>query len=84
MTYVKSFDLKRCIIFTSGMMSYIEVIRQILTEQNLSQQQFADILGLNQTTVSQWLLGRKKPGYDSIMLLYEKFGIEPNELFGVK
>ncbi len=84
MTYVKSFDLKRCIIFTSGMMSYIEVIRQILTEQNLSQQQFADILGLNQTTVSQWLLGRKKPGYDSIMLLYEKFGIEPNELFGIK
>ena len=66
------------------MMSYIEVIRQILTEQNLSQQQFADILGLNQTTVSQWLLGRKKPGYDSIMLLYEKFGIEPNELFGIK
>lgn len=84
MTYVKSFDLKRCIIFASGMMSYIEVIRQILTEQNLSQQQFADILGLNQTTVSQWLLGRKKPGYDSIMLLYEKFGIEPNELFGIK
>lgn len=84
MTYVKSFDLKRCIIFASDMMSYIEVIRQILTEQNLSQQQFADILGLNQTTVSQWLLGRKKPGYDSIMLLYEKFGIEPNELFGIK
>ena len=65
-------------------MSYIEIIRQVLIENNLSQQQFADILGLNQTTVSQWLLGRKKPGYDSIMLLYEKFGIVPNELFGIK
>ena len=43
-------------------MSYIEIIRQVLIENNLSQQQFADILGLNQTTVSQWLLGRKKPG----------------------
>ena len=65
-------------------MRYIEIMRQVLIENNLSQQQFADILGLNQTTVSQWLLGRKKPGYDSIMLLYEKFGIEPNELFGIK
>lgn len=65
-------------------MSYIDVIRQVLVEHNLSQQQFADILGVNQTTVSQWLLGNKKPGYDSILLLYEKFGIEPNELFEIK
>ncbi len=65
-------------------MSYIDVIKQVLVEHNLSQQQFADILGVNQTTVSQWLLGNKKPGYDSILLLYEKFGIEPNELFGIK
>ena len=49
----------------------------------LSQQAFADILGVNQTTVSQWLLGKKKPGYDSILLLYEKFDIEPNWLFGI-
>ena len=59
-------------------MWYIDVIRQVLQEQELSQQAFADALGVNQTTVSQWLLGRKKPGYDSILLLYEKFGIEPN------
>ena len=44
----------------------------------------ADILGVNQTTVSQWLLGKKKPGYDSILLLYEKFEIEPNLLFGIE
>ena len=49
----------------------------------MSLQKLADILGVNQTTVSQWLLGRKKPGYNSIWLLYEKFGIEPNELFGL-
>lgn len=55
-----------------------------MQEKGLSQQSFADILGINQTTVSQWLLGRKKPGYDSIMLLYEKFGIEPNLLFGIE
>ncbi len=64
-------------------MSYMEVIRQIMVEHELSQQAFADILGINQTTVSQWLLGKKKPGYDSILLLYEKFGIEPNQLFDI-
>ena len=53
-------------------------------ERGFSQQKLADILGVNQTTVSQWLLGRKKPGYDSIMLIYEKFGIEPNVLFGIE
>ena len=53
-------------------------------EKGLSQQAFAEILGINQTTVSQWLLGKKKPGYDSILLLYEKFGIQPNLLFGIE
>lgn len=64
-------------------MPYIEIFRQLMVENNLSQQKFADILGVNQTTVGQWLLGKKKPGYDSIMLIYEKFDIEPNLLFGL-
>ena len=65
-------------------MQYIEIIKSIMYERGFSQQKLADILGVNQTTVSQWLLGRKKPGYDSIMLIYEKFGIEPNVLFGIE
>lgn len=65
-------------------MPYVEIIRQIMIENNFSQQKLADELGVNQTTVSQWLLGRKKPGYDSILLLYAKFGVEPNVLFGIE
>lgn len=65
-------------------MWYIDIIKQIMQEKNLSQQAFANILGVNQTTISQWLLGNKKPGYDSILLLYEKFGVEPNLLFGIE
>ncbi|MBQ8725629.1 MAG: helix-turn-helix transcriptional regulator [Clostridia bacterium] len=64
-------------------MKYIEVIKELMLEKKLSQQALANVLGVNQTTVSQWLLGRKKPGYDSIQLLYEKFNIEPNTLFGI-
>jgi len=40
-------------------------------------------LGVNQTTISQWLLGNKKPSYDNILIIYEKFGITPNEFFGI-
>ena len=65
-------------------MPYRDVIKQLMTDNGLSQQALADILGVNQTTVSQWLLGRKKPGYDSIMLIYQKFGIEPNCIFGIE
>ena len=64
-------------------MSYIEVIKQIMEDNNLTQQKMASILGVNQTTISQWLLGNKKPNYDNIYAIYEKFGIEPNVLFGI-
>lgn len=65
-------------------MPYIEILKQIMSERGLTQQKFADILGVNQTTVSQWLLGRKKPGYDSIFQIYQKFDVPPNCLFGIE
>lgn len=65
-------------------MSYKEIIFDIMAKNNLSQEGMAKILGVNQTTVGQWLNGKKEPGYDSILLLYEKFGVTPNELFGIE
>lgn len=64
-------------------MEYIEIIKNILTTNNLSQEKLAKILGVNQTTVGQWILGKKKPSYDSILALYENFGVTPNEIFGI-
>lgn len=63
-------------------MNYIELLEQVMLERKLSQQKIAEILDVNQTTVSQWLLGRKKPGYDSILSICMNFGITPNEFFG--
>ena len=65
-------------------MSYVDVIKQIMLDNDLNQQKLADILGVNQTTVRQWLWGKKKPNYDSIRLIYEKFDVEPNVLFGIE
>lgn len=65
-------------------MPFQDILHHIITENGLSQQGLADILGVNQTTVGQWLSGKKKPSYDSILAIYEKFGITPNELFGIE
>lgn len=65
-------------------MKYIEIIKQILEDNNFSQEKMANILGVNQTTISQWLLGKKKPRYDNILDIYLKFGITPNEFFGLE
>lgn len=70
-------------ILTLNEKMYKEIISDIMAKNNLSQEGMAKILGVNQTTVGQWLNGKKKPGYDSILLLYEKFGVTPNELFGI-
>jgi len=64
-------------------MEFQEIIKDIMAKYGYSQEKLAMILGVNQTTVSQWLLGKKKPSYDSILAIYKKFGITPNELFGI-
>ena len=53
-----------------------------MIENNLSQEKFATIVGVNQTTVSQWLMGKKKPGFESIVMICKKFNITPNDFFG--
>lgn len=55
-----------------------------MIDNNLSQKKLADLLKVNQTTVSQWLLGNKKPSYDSIIAFYTIFNITPNEFFGIE
>lgn len=64
-------------------MDYVDIIKNILITHNLSQEKLANILGVNQTTVGQWILGKKKPSYDSILALYKHFGVTPNEIFGI-
>lgn len=65
-------------------MPYQDVIKEVMILHHLSQQKLAEALGVHQTTVGQWLHGKKKPGYDNILALYEKFGVEPNTLFGIE
>ena len=65
------------------MYPFQDVIKEIMDLNNLSGNKLAAILGVEQSTVGQWLRGTKKPSYNSIKAIYEKFGIEPNVLFGI-
>ena len=65
-------------------MKFINILKTIMKERNLSQQGLASILHVNQTTISQWLLGNKKPNYENILAIYEKFGVTPNEFFEIE
>lgn len=65
-------------------MEFQEIIKEIMILNKLTQEKLGKVLGVNQTTIGQWLLGKKKPSYDSILAIYENFNITPNELFGLK
>ncbi len=65
-------------------MKHIEVLQLLMLETELSQDKLAILLHVNQTTVSQWLLGKKKPSFDNILAICNVFDITPNQFFGLE
>lgn len=61
-----------------------EIIKEILQTNNLSQDKLAKILKVSQKAVSNWLNGEDTPKASSMLLIYENFGITPNELLGIE
>lgn len=61
-----------------------EIIKEIMEEHHLSQQALANKLGLGQKTISDWIIGKNLPNANSIIAIYENFGITPNELLGIE
>lgn len=49
-------------IFNNRIMLYSDIIKDIMVEQGLSQEVFAKAIGVHQTTVGQWILGKKEAG----------------------
>ena len=60
---------------------FAEIIRELMAERNLKQQALADILGIRQSQISNWLNGRSLPGYHSLRLLCEKLDVDSKRLF---
>lgn len=61
-----------------------EIIKEILTVNNLSQERLAAILSVSQKAVSNWLNDCDTPKASSMLMIYKNFGITPNELLGIE
>lgn len=61
-----------------------EIIKEILNENKISQDKLAKILNVSQKAISNWLNEVDTPKASSMLLIYEKFGITPNELLGIE
>jgi len=62
-------------------MNFAVVLKNIMTTRKLNQLELAEILGIRQSQISNWLNSKSLPGYYSIKMMCEKLGIEPNYLF---
>ena len=57
MSYINNAEFK---------MPLFEILKDIMIDKNLNQTQLANIIGVKQSQVSEWLKGKSKPGYDSL------------------
>lgn len=52
----------------------MQLIRQFLEQQNLTQEDFAERVGVSQGVVSHWLSGKKRPSLDNLLAMAEVTG----------
>lgn len=55
-------------------------LKKLRKEENLSQEQLADLLGVSRQSVSKWETEEAYPEMDKILLLCSKFGLDINDL----
>lgn len=58
-------------------MSYLRKLRK---EKGLSQQELSELLGVNQTAISQWERGITTPSSRMLLQLSQLFGVTPNQI----
>jgi transcriptional regulator with XRE-family HTH domain len=64
--------------------SFAEILKDFLTENNLTQVGFAELIGVKQSQVSEWLKGKAKPGYDTLKRMSTAFGVSADYFLGLK
>lgn len=56
-------------------------IKSLRLKRKISQEALADILGVNQTAISQWEIGKSNPSSDKLPKLAEALQCSIDELF---
>ncbi|MCH5147490.1 MAG: helix-turn-helix transcriptional regulator [Clostridiales bacterium] len=60
-----------------------EILKEFLSENNLTQVEFAKRIGVKQGQVSEWLYGKSKPGYDTLRAMAQAFNITADYFLGL-
>lgn len=60
-----------------------DILKEFLTENNLTQTEFARRINVKQSQVSEWLKGKCKPGYDVLKSISLAFNVPPEYLLGI-
>lgn len=64
--------------------TFSEILRDFLSEHNLTQAAFANVIGVKQSQVSEWLKGKAKPGYDTLKSMALAFNVSADYFLGIK
>ncbi len=64
-------------------MEFKEILKEYLEINDLTQKAFADIVGIKQSQVSEWLRGKAKPGYDILKRMSSATGISADYFLGL-
>ena len=59
-----------------------EIIRNIREKNNLTQEQFAELIHVTRQAVSRWENGETQPDTEQLMTLSKEFGVSINTLLG--
>lgn len=65
-------------------MGFIEILQDILRNNGFTQTQLAQIIGVKQSQVSEWLKGKAKPGYDTLKAMAQNLGVSSDYLLGLE
>lgn len=63
---------------------FSSILKDFLTEKNLTQVAFAKIIGVKQSQVSEWLKGKAKPGYDTLKSMAIAFNVSADYFLGLQ
>lgn len=63
--------------------TFSDILKEFLIMNKLTQTEFARLVGIKQSQVSEWLKGKAKPGYDLLKKIAITFSISADYLLGI-
>lgn len=65
-------------------MEFTEILKEYLEINDLTKKAFAELVGIKQSQVSEWLRGKAKPGYDILKKMSSSTGVSADYFLGLK